>query len=192
MAKKDDSLTAEVQSGLDGLAAAQLAALNDAVGVHVGMQTLLLNEAQRLQDKLGAQSERSRQIAALLQSNQERYRQLALQAQLAQITLPEVAADGGLIYGRIVDPDGLGMDRLVAYLVDPSGERINLNSTTSDASGFFAIPMDAATIARINKASPKGIFLAVSTPRGRLIYSQPNPLTLTNGMRLQLEIKLNR
>jgi hypothetical protein len=192
MARKDDVVSAQLKSGLDDLMAGRLAALDSAVGVHAAFQSLLLNEALRLQAKFGPDDPRAKDFAVLAQANVERLQQLQVERQATGIQLPEVAADGGLIYGRVVDEDGLGIDRLVVYLVDAAGARINMNASTTDATGFFAIALEPDALARINKASANGVFVAVSTPRGRLLYSQTNPITLTSGMRLLLEIRLRR
>jgi PASTA domain len=192
MARKDDVVSAQLKSGLDDLTAGRLAALDNAVGVHAGLQSLVLNEALRLQAKFGPDDPRAKDIAVRAQANVEKLQQLQVERQATGIQLPEVADDGGLIYGRVVDEDDLGIDRLVVYLVDAAGVRININASTTDATGFFAIVLDPDALARINKASANGVFVAVSTPRGRLLYSQPNPITLTGGMRLLLEIRLRR
>jgi hypothetical protein len=192
MAREDDVVSAQLRSGLDDLMAGRLAALDNAVGVHAELQWLLSNEVQRLQAKFGLDDPRAKDVAVRAQANVEKLQQLQVERQATGIQLPEIAADGGLIYGRVVDEDGLGIDRLVVYLVDAAGARININASTTDAAGFFAIVADPDALARINKASANGVFVAVSTPRGRLLYSQPNPITLTSAMRLLLEIRLRR
>jgi hypothetical protein len=189
---QDDVVSVRLKSGLDDLMAGRLAALDNAVGAHAALQSLLLNEVQRLQAKFGPDDPRTKEIAVRTQANVEKLQQLQAERQATGIQLPEVPADAGSIYGRVVDEDGLGIDRLVVYLVDAAGARININASTTDATGFFAIVLDADTLARISKAASNAIFVAVSTPKGRLLYSQPNPITLTSGMQLLLEIRLRR
>jgi hypothetical protein len=192
VAEIDDVVSAQLKSGLDNLMAGRLTALDNAVGVHTALQSLLLNEAQRVQARFGAEDPRAKEIANRAQANIQRLQQLEIERQVTGIRLPEVASDGGLIYGRVVDQDGLGIDRLIVNLMDASGARINTTASTTDGVGFFAIVLGSDALARISKASPNGVSVTVSTPRGRLISTQPNPVTPTAGVRLLLEIQLNR
>jgi hypothetical protein len=92
-----------------------------------------------------------------------------------------------------VDEDDLGMDRLTICLVDPSGAPTrNIGEPTTDASGYFAIPLEPETVDRLIEQRPDGIFLAVLTPRRRPVHQQPKPLELSRGARLLVEIRLNR
>src|SRR5262245_41367204 len=146
MAQQNDPLANELQNGLSELRRERLAALDDSVNVYLAMQSFLLNEAQRIEKKLGPNHDRSKQITNRLQSNIELCHQLEVEGQLTRIELPEVATDGALIYGRVADQDGLGIDRLIVYLADLSGARLNISGPATDGSGFFAIALDSETL----------------------------------------------
>ena len=67
MAQRSDSVAAEIQKDLNQLKLERLAALEEAAGVYVAMQSLLLNEAQRIESKLGPEHARSKQLKNRLQ-----------------------------------------------------------------------------------------------------------------------------
>jgi hypothetical protein len=185
-------VTVELQNDLSELKLARITGLNEAVSVQLAMQSLFAHEARRIEAKLGPDDERSKKLTTRSQFNAQALRAMELELQLTRIDAPKVEAEGALVHGRVVDQDDLGIDRLIVCLVDLSGARLDINEATSDDSGYFAISMDSETLARVIKSSPKGVFPAVSTPRGRSIYRQSKPLTLTHGTRLLLEIRLNR
>ena len=190
MAQRSDSVAAEIQKDLNQLKLERLAALEEAAGVYVAMQSLLLNEAQRIESKLGPEHARSKQLKNRLQFDAQLASTLELERQLTAIEVPEIAADGALVFGRIMDEDDLGIDRVIVRLLDPAGAPLDINDATSDASGYFAIPLDSQTVERLGRSN--SVFLTLFTPRGRVVYKHPKPLTLSQGARLLLEIRLNR
>jgi hypothetical protein len=188
---ENDSVTNEFQNDLSGLRLQRLAALGEAARVQVSMHSLLQYEAQRIERKLGPQHTRTRQLQARRQSSVQLACALELKRQLTQIDMPEVADDGALVHGRIVDEDGLGIARLTVCLVDRSGTPTrDTGEPTSDASGYFAIPLGPEAVDRLNKQHPEGISLAVLTPRRRPVHQEPRPLALARGTRLLLTIRL--
>jgi hypothetical protein len=192
MAKTDDSVTAEFQKGMSELKVQRFAALDSAVDIHAAFQSLLLNEVQRIERKFGRVHVRSKQITDRLGSNAEIFRALEVEKQLTRIELPEIAAGGALIYGRVVDQDGLGIDRLLIYLADQSGGRIDIDDAATDASGFFSIALDSEQAARAGKVYPNAAFLIVASLKRRPIYRHSKPVTLAPGTQHQLLVRLNR
>ncbi len=193
MANTNNCVADEFQNNLGQLKMERLTTLGEAAGVQVAMQSLLQHEAQRIERKLGTQHPRTQQLKARLQPNVQLINTLKLEGELTQIDVPEVAEEGALVHGRIVDEDDLGIDRLTVCLVDQSGTPTrNISEPTTDASGYFAIPLEPETVDRLIERHPDGIFLAVLTPRRRPVHQQPKPLALTRGARLLVEIRLNR
>jgi hypothetical protein len=187
----DDTVTNEFQNNLGRLRSERLAALGEAAGVHEAMQALLQHEARRIEDKLGPQHPRTQQLRVSLQSNGQRARTLELERQLMRVDVPEIPEKGALVHGRVVDEGDLGIDRLTACLVDRSGApTLDARESISDASGFFAIPLEPEALDRLSKQHPDGIYLAVLTPRRRPIHQEPKPLALARGARLLLTIRL--
>jgi hypothetical protein len=158
------------------------------------MHSLLQHEAERIERKLGGQDTRTKNLKAGLQTNTRIANALKLEGELSRIDVPEIAEKGALIHGRIVDEDDLGIDRLTVYLVDRSGALTrDTPEPTTDASGYFAIPLEPETVDRLIKQHPDGIFLAVVTPRRRTVYQQRKPLALAQGSRLLAEdVRLKR
>jgi PASTA domain-containing protein len=189
----DDSVSGKFESDLGELKLERLNATGEAAAAQVAVLSLLQHEALRIETKLGPQHPRTVQLKARLEGNLQVVHALEAERQLARIEVPEVVQDGALIHGRIVDEDGLGIDRLLVALVDQSGAPTrDTNESTSDASGYFAIPLDPETVDRLLKKYTSGIFLAVFTPRRRLVHQQARPLAPARGARLEVEISVDR
>jgi hypothetical protein len=187
----DDPVTNEIQNNLGRLRAERLAALGEAAGVHVAMQSLLQHEARRIEGKLGPQHPRTQQLKVGLQSNGQRIGTLELERQLTGIDVSELPDQTALVHGRVVDEGDLGIDRLTVCLVDKSGAPApDARESTSDAAGYFDIALEPESVDRLTKQHPEGIFLAVLTPRRRTVHQEPKPLALARGARLLLTIRL--
>src|SRR5262245_56578288 len=106
---------------LDRLEQERLAATGEAAGLQVFLQPLLQKEAGRIAKKLGPQHPRTQQLKAREQSNVQLIFALEIEAQQLRIKVPEVADDGALVNGRIVEEDGRGIASLKVRLVDRSG-----------------------------------------------------------------------
>jgi hypothetical protein len=188
-----DPVSERFESELGDLKLERINAIGEAVTTQVAVLSLLQHEALRIETKLGPQHPRTVQLKARLEGNLQVVHALEAERQLARIEVPEVVEDGALIHGRIVDEDGLGIDRLLVALVDQSGAPTrDTNESTSDASGYFAIPLDPETVDRLLKKYTGGIFLAVFTPQRRLVHQQVKPLVPARGARLEVEISLDR
>jgi len=193
MATTNDSVTDKFENALGELKLERLAALGEAIGVQVAMQSLLQHEAQRIESKLGPQHPRTQRLKAGVQSNLQLALTLEVERQLVRIDVPEVAEEGALVHGRIVDEDDLGIEGLTVCLVDRSGESAReTGESKSDGSGYFAIALHPETVDRLIKRYPDEIFLAVFTARRRLLHRQPKPLSLARGARLLVKVQLSR
>jgi hypothetical protein len=192
MATRNDSVADQFEKALGELKLERLTAMDAAGEIHIAMQSLLQHEAQRIANKLGAEHPRSQQLKASLQSNAQRFRQLEVERQLLRINVPEVADEGALVHGRIVDEDDFGVERLTLCLVDRAGAPVQeTGEPTTDRSGYFAIVLDPEMVDRLIKRHPDGIFLAIFTSRQRLLHRQLKPLALARKARLFVKVVLD-
>ncbi|HEV8486163.1 MAG TPA: PASTA domain-containing protein [Blastocatellia bacterium] len=188
-----DSVSSKFESDLGDLKLERITATGEAAATQVSMLSLLQHEAARIETKLGSQHPRTLQLKARLQGNLQAIHALEVERQLARIEVPEIVQDGALIHGRIVDEDGLGIDRLLVALVDRSGSPIrDTSEPATNASGYFAIPLDPQMVDPLTKEYQDGVFLAVLTPRRRLVHQEAKPLAVSRGVSLFVEIQLSR
>jgi len=192
-ATTDDSISNQFENALGDLKLVQVNGSDQIQAAQISMVSLLQNETLRLEAKLGPQHPRTLQLKARLQSTLDAVHTLQVEQQLARIEVPEIAENGGLVHGRVVDEDDLGIDTLLVYLVDQSGKPVrDTSEAATNESGYFAIPLDPSTIDRLSKDYQSGVFLAVFTPRRRLVHQEAKPLPLSKGSRLLVEVKLLR
>lgn len=189
----DDSVSDKFQSALGDLQLQQRAGTEQIEAAQVSMLSLLQHETLRIETRLGSQHPRTLQLKSRLQSSLQTITTLQVERQIASIQVPEVTENGALVHGRIVDEDGLGIDSLLVSLVDQSGAPTHDSAEPiTAASGYFAIPIDPAAVDRFSKQQQKGAFLAVFTPRRRLVHQEPKPLALSPGAKLFVEVQLTR
>ena len=192
-ATTDDSVSNQFENAFGDLKLEKLTGFSRIEAAQISMVSLLQNETARLEAKLGPQHPRTLQLKARLQSTLDAVHTLQVQQQLARIEVPEIAENDGLVHGRVVDEDDLGIDNLLVVLVDQSGKPVrDTSEAATDESGYFAIPLDSSNIDRLTKEYQNGIFLAVFTPRRRLVHQEAKPLALSKGSRLLVEVKLFR
>ncbi|HWP42963.1 MAG TPA: PASTA domain-containing protein [Blastocatellia bacterium] len=187
----DDFVAHEFDKALRELKRERLAALEEAATAQLLLHSMLQHEALRIENKLGREHPRTRQLKAGLQTRLQLARALEIERQVIGIEVPEVADEAALVHGRIVDEDGLGIGRLIVCLVEGSGEPVReAGESTSDASGYFAIAIEPEALDRLLKQYPEGIFLAVFASKRRALHQEPAPLALARGARLFHEIRL--
>ncbi len=193
MANFDDIVRDGFLSSLRQLKSERLAALSGAVDTQVSMQAFFQHEARRLEKKFGAQHPRVRQMKSRLKSNLQTINSLEVERQLSRIEAPQVEGEAALVHGRVADEDGLGIEGLTVRLMDQSGSPIGgASEAVTDASGYFAFALEPETVDGLIAASRAGVFLGVFTNRRRIVYQQPNPLTLARSARLLVKISLKR
>ncbi len=193
MQARTDCLAEKFAKNLDRLRTARVDALTQAMDTQLMLRTLLQHEVRRMEKKLGAEHPRTQGLRARLQANRGQINALAVERERFQVKVPDVAEDGALIHGRVVDEEGRGIAGLMVCLVERSGVPIaNMDEPITDTSGYFAITLDPEAIDRLRKVHEAGVFLAVFTVKRRLVHQQPKPLALVPGARLLEEIPLNR
>jgi hypothetical protein len=193
MAKRDGSEEQEFRNNLGLLTSVRLSTLDEAAQTQQMIHSLLQNEAQRLEGKLGSEHPRTQRLKAGLQANAAVARAVALERDLMRIEIPEAGEQAALVHGLVVDQDDLGIDRLAVCLVDQSDAPVrNAPEAMTDASGYFAIPLEPEIVNLILERYRDGVFLAVFTPRRRLLYRQPKPLEVAHQARLQVNLRPDR
>lgn len=188
MAEKNDRVGEAFENALDQLRQERLSALGEAAAVHEAMQSLLQHEVQRTERKLGAEHARIQHLKAGLQANTQLLHALRLERELSRINVPEVAEEDALVHGRVVDDDERGISGLTVVLTDRSGAPVrDTAEPVTDGSGYFAIALDPSAVERLRQEHPEGMFVAVLTPRRRIVYRQSKPPTLARGSRVFVE-----
>lgn len=180
MNTKNERVVEELSKALDQLKFARVAALSETGDLQAIMRTFLQHEARRIARKLGERHSRSQQLNARLKANLQIVNTLAVEREIYQVEVPEVAEDEALVHGRVVDENGRGIAGLVVCLVDECGTPIrDVEGSTTDTTGYYPITLDPDLTDRVCKKHKTGIFLAVFTSKGQLLYRQPRPLALT-------------
>lgn len=190
---KSEVVAENFTQALNALNKIRLEALAQARDDQAMARSLLQHEVKRTVKKLGAQHPRVGQLQARLESNLQLIQALDVEHEIAQIQVPAVAEGGALLHGRVKDENGRGLNGLSVFVEDEKGETLRfLGCVETDASGYYALPVDAAAVARLAEGTPDGIFLAVSTRRGTPVYRETNPVKLSGGDRVVVEVELNR
>jgi len=115
-----------------------------------------------------------------------------VEREIARITVAGVDPDAALVHGRVVGRRRHGLAGLVVCLTDSRGQPIpNLPSATTDRSGYYALPLDAAAF-EILRSYRAGAFLAVFDGDGNAVYRSKQSLPLEPGARLVEEVVLTR
>jgi hypothetical protein len=185
--------------GLDDL----LAVLTELAGEHpeapsllkdvqVMQQSLLQHEALRLAQKYGPDHPRTQQLQARLQDNLALVQAFEATLDSVRTREPAVTENGMLLHGRAVDENQRGVAGLTVSVEDEQGKVLrSLGRAETDASGYYTLPVDAHTVARLGKSGLKKVFLVLRTARG-VVRREPVPLTPVAGERTFVEVSLNR
>ena len=175
------------------MAAAQTDALKQTKDTQVILGSLLQYEAKRLEKKLGKSHQRVQQLQSSLNRNLNTIRCLEVELEIDNIQEPEFNPNSTLIRGRVVDQSYRGLSRLKVTLESEPGKAISfLGTVETDASGYYAIEVEEKAFAKLKELAPDGVFVAVSTPKGKQLYRQPQPLKLQKSDRTLVEVVLNR
>lgn len=185
--------TEEIKKVLNAVAGARTNALKQTKDTQVILGSLLQHEAKRLEKKLGKSHPRVQQLRSSLKRNLNTVRCLEVEQEIDRIQEPEVEVTSTVLLGRVVDEDYRGGSGLKVSLEREPGKVISfLGTVETDSSGYYAIEIDQPTWARLKELAPDGVFVAVSTPKGKQLYRQPQPLKLKERDRALVEVVLNR
>lgn len=178
---------------LDSLDNDRLAFLRNLKDVQIISHALFQHEARRLSRKLGNDHPRVQQLQARLQENVNFIQDLEIQQEISEIRVPEVGETDALIHGRLVDENRRGIAGLTVFLENEAGNMLRfLGTSQTDKCGYYALAIDAAALARLSEKQCGEVYLAVCTPKGKVIYRDTNLLKLTEGARVLTEIPFRR
>ncbi|MGH9906812.1 MAG: carboxypeptidase-like regulatory domain-containing protein [Pyrinomonadaceae bacterium] len=193
MSAQIDCVQEEFSKNLDQLKTSRTDGLRETGDLRAIMHTLLQHEARRIGSKLGERHPRTQQLNAQLKPNLEIINTLAVERELYQVEVPDVAEDAALVHGRVVDENGRGISFLVVGLLDEDGTPMRgVAESTTDTTGYYAIILGPDVTGRLCKPDEGAVFLAVFTGEGRLLFRHPKPLALTKGVRLVVGVSLIR
>lgn len=195
MADKTSSgrLLEDLQDAFDQLADKHLEALATLRQIQIMHQALLQREASRLSRKLGKDHDRVRLLEKRLERNIRLVNEIEGALEVAKIQVPVVEENDALIHGRVVDENLRGLPGLTVDAEDETGKRIRfLGTAETDPSGYYALRVDPTTVERVLKLEGEAVFLAIVAETGEVVHRDSTPLTVTQGDRIWVEIRLNR
>lgn len=188
-----EDLTENLRGIFDQIEGDRVDLLSGLKEVRAISHSLLQHETLRLSRKLGRKHPRVHQIQARLDENQNLVHDLEVQLELTKIRVPDIAESDALMHGRVVDEHGRGMEGLTVYVEDGSKRTVRgLGRTETNASGYYALPVDASIVARMSKTREGAAYLAVCTPKGKVACRSNQAIKLTEGSRVLMEFALNR
>lgn len=159
----------------------------------VMMRSYQQHEIKRLENRLGAEHPRVQRLAKKLRHNLEIVRDLDVELEIANIKVPEIGKDDLLIHGRVIDENHRGIPDLTVYMEDNRGNALRfLGRSETDTSGYYALPVEASTVARLSGTASERAHLAVCTRKGDVVYRTPDPMMLTGGNQIVTEVPLGR
>ena len=170
-----------------------LSFLEEFKDLQVLSQTLLQQEVKRLKAKLGENHPKVAKMEASLRHKPNFINELEVDLEIAQIQIPEIAEQDALIHGRIVDQSRHGLSGLTVSLEDQAGSILQTTcSFLSDASGYYALPINEINIPQLLSEAPAGIFLAIRNQANKVVYRSSEPIPIAKGDRHFFEIPLSR
>lgn len=188
--KLDDAFKNKTPSS-ERLDASQLEAFREFRDFQLMGQILFQWEKQRLEKQLGSGHPRVRLLKDRLKQKEAFLSDIEVELEIARIKAPEAAEDSAQVLGRIFDEKNRGIAGLMIVLEDEKWQPIRFaGRPATDASGYFSFVVDEKLLKKL--ASLDGIYLAISTPVGRVVYRKPDPIKLAAGERIVVNVSLCR
>jgi hypothetical protein len=167
--------------------------LNELKDIQLFSQFVFENEAQRLAKKHGENNLQVRRINNTLTINKNLLQDLEVELEIAKIKVPEIPEGGALAHGRVIDRSNRGITGLFVHMMNENGKIFHfMGRSETDASGYYAFPIDPTALAKLSKAAVDGVFLTIATRTGRGIHREFTPLKLAEGDRKFVEVALKR
>jgi len=112
-----------------------------------------------------------------------------VEKQKANIRIPKVEAEEALIHGRAVTPAKLGVESLTVTAEDKKGNVLAaLGEAKTDLNGFYAMKVDAATMAEIEGQE---FYITVRDAQGNLLQKESEAITLSEGARVYRDVSVS-
>ena len=146
-------------------------------------------EAKRMQAAYGRDSTRARAAQDRLNRNAASLGQLRLHTELAAIDEQEVPSNGTVLDGRVTDAGSRGKEGLTVEFTRADGTSLGI-VTKTDASGYFAVPVDAEQTNAL--AKEKGVYLKVSDAQGQVLQQTKEAMKVVAGTPLRAEVVLTK
>lgn len=154
-------------------------------------QALLSHETRRLAKEPGRNHSRVRNLKEALDKNSQLVGAIEVDSEKAGIKVPDVDDNGALVHGRVCDKSRHGIAGLKVTGEDEKGQMLKfLGQRKTDTSGYYAFVIDAAKLQKLSRTD--GIKLTVATPNGRTVYQTPEPIKVTTGNRIVVNVVLGR
>jgi len=177
----------------DQLNVAHLDALNELKNIQLFSRFVFENEAQRLAKKHGDNNPKVQRINNTFTLNENLLQNLEVELEIAKIKVPEIPEGGALAHGRVVDRSNRGIAGLTVHLENENGKTLRfMGRSETDASGYYAFPIDPDALAELSKAAAEGAFLTVTTRRDRVIQREFKPFKVAEGKRKFVKITFKR
>jgi len=186
MDDENQLLASEVARNLAALKDGRDGELRRLGETQVGLHSMLRQEAVRQRGR--GREDRARALEARAASSLAVIERLEAERQRLRIVVPEVSEQGIRIDGRVRDPAGRGLPGLTLCLVDARNEALpGVPSPATDASGYYAFVLSPP-----DRTEQKlRAYLAVFSPKGRLLHREKQPLPLAAGTRLSVDVTLD-
>jgi hypothetical protein len=167
--------------------------LDEVKELQIISRVLLQNEAERVEDKFGADHPRIRALRSSLEQNLINITEFTAATQLAAITVPKVDENQTLIHGRVIDEELRGVGGLFVSMEDEEGRTLTpLGRSETDASGYYALVIDPDALEKVSEAAREGVYLTVRTSKDEVVHREFNPLRIAEGARGIVEVVVKR
>ena len=177
----------------DQLKVVNLDALNELKNIQLFSRFVFENEARRLAKKHDENNPKVQRINNTFTLTENLLQNLEVELEIAKIKVPEIPEGGALVHGRVVDRSNRGIAGLTVHLENEKGKSLRfMGGSETDASGYYAFPIDPTALAKLSKAAIDGVFPKIATRTGRIIHREFTPLKVAEGDRKFVEIPLKR
>ncbi|OEU62771.1 MAG: hypothetical protein BBJ57_10235 [Desulfobacterales bacterium PC51MH44] len=167
--------------------------LNELKDIQLFSRFIFEKETQRLAKKHGENDLKIQRIRNNLTLNENLLQDIEVELEIAKIKVPEISEGGALVHGRVVDRSNRGITGLTVHLENENRKSLRfMGRSETDASGYYAFPIDPTALAKLSKAAAEGAFLTIATRTGRGIHREFTPLKVAEGDRKFVEVALKR
>jgi len=150
---------------------------------------LMQREKKRLQKKLGISHPRVRDIEQGLTRNFKVIAEINEEIKTQQIRIPDIQPDSVLLHGRISDEAGQSLAGLSVNFTDAQGNAVPVESTLSNAAGYFSVEVPQTTI---NKLQDTAIQMNISRSDGQTVFKQAENFNLQAGENRLMRVLVER